>query len=112
LRTKSEIWVSAFLRAHFASGGFAAVLRRGAAEAGAIFVVHRKDTGASDLYSPAPQALFGAEDAGDRLFEIALQDADGPIIDKYLERQIRFDSDCWIVEFEGEPVPGLLKRAG
>ena len=111
MRTKTEIWVSAFLRVQFANGGFAAVLRRGAAEAGAIFAVHRKRGGAGDLYAPAPQALVAEQDSDDRLFEIALADADAATIEAYLERQVRFDSDCWVVEFEGESVPDILRRS-
>ena len=44
IRLKSEIWVQAYLRSWFAAGGYGAVLRRGAPEAGAVYVaINRLD---------------------------------------------------------------------
>ncbi|MET0943059.1 MAG: DUF1491 family protein, partial [Mesorhizobium sp.] len=41
MRVTSELWVSALTRRVFSGGGFAAILKRGAAEAGAVFILSR-----------------------------------------------------------------------
>ena len=41
MRLTTDFWVSALMRRVFAEGGFAAVAKRGASEAGAVFVVTR-----------------------------------------------------------------------
>lgn len=100
-RLRSDIWVSAFLR-RCAGQAIPAVLRkRGAAEAGAIFVKIDLLDGTSLLFSPAPQSLI-PEDALDRMFVAAGSGAPEPSveIEERLVREIRFDSDLWIVEAE------------
>lgn len=102
-RLTSDFWVSAYLR-QAAHDGFVAVLRRrGAPEAGAIFVkLDRLDRTAS-LYGPAPQSL--AEDDGVRRFQLLLE-GDSFAIEARMEREIRFDGDLWLVEIEnraGDP---------
>jgi hypothetical protein len=89
----------------------AVLRRRGAAEAGAIFVKIDHLDGRATLYGPAPQSLAVAAQPGvERLFTrthkgetIACDEADNR-----LEREIEFDPDLWIVEVEnGEPGAGL-----
>ena len=41
MRVTTDLWVSALLRRVFGAGGFAAVVNRGATEAGAVFVLTR-----------------------------------------------------------------------
>ncbi len=110
MRTTSQIWVSAFLRSQFARGGYAAVMRRGAAEAGAIFLVRRHATGKCDLFSPAPQSAFTADTSGERMFECVLEQSDESALAAQLDRQVKFDTDLWIVEFEGSFMPELLSQ--
>lgn len=100
MRLKSHIFVSALLRRAFALGGYAAVLRKGAEDAGAIFIRQRTRMGTETLFAPAPQNFF--DDGADtgRKFEIRLKDRDGDAVDDALSREIRFDPDCWIVEIE------------
>ena len=103
MRLKSNIWVSAYIRRCETQGAFAVVRRRGAEEAGAIFVkVDRLDR-TGTLYGPAPQSMFEADDPGDRLFTLLLG-GDPPAaeaeIEARLAREIRFDPDVWIVEVE------------
>ncbi|CAD5298820.1 conserved hypothetical protein [Bosea sp. 62] len=96
-RLTSDFWVSAYLR-QAAHDGFVAVLRRrGAREAGAIFVKLDRLDGTAVLYGPAPQAL--ADEAGARRFQLVL-DADPLAIEDRVEREVRFDSDLWLVEIE------------
>ncbi|MBO0753267.1 MAG: DUF1491 family protein, partial [Bradyrhizobiaceae bacterium] len=54
MRLKSGIWVSAYIRRCYAEGVFAAVRRRGAEEAGAIFIKVNRLDGTADVYGPAP----------------------------------------------------------
>ena len=58
MRLKSGIWVAAYLRRCNVEGVFAAVRRRGAEEAGAIFIKVNRLDGTGTLYGPAPQAVF------------------------------------------------------
>lgn len=100
LRITSELWVSVLLRRAFAAGGFAAVARRGAAEAGAIFVVARSRLGELTLFGPAPQASYEEEKPQERLFAELLHTASGDEVWSRLAREERFDPDVWIVEVE------------
>jgi hypothetical protein len=79
------------------------VCRRGAEEAGAIFIKVNRLDGSATLYGPAPQNTFDAVGATDRAFSVcagrAAPVADGEI-EAYLAREIRFDPDIWIIEVE------------
>ena len=58
MRLKSALWVAAYLRRCQVEGAFAVVRRRGAEEAGAIFVRISRLDGTSDLFGPAPQSAL------------------------------------------------------
>ena len=102
MRLKSAIWVAAYIRRCMVEGAQAVLRRRGAEEAGAIFIKVDRLDGTSDLFGPAPQTAFDADDAGERKFMAALRDTPRPNdeVEAYLARQIRFDPDIWIVEVE------------
>lgn len=102
MRVTTDLWVSALLRRVFSAGGFAAVLKRGAAEAGAVFVVHRRRFGDATLYGPAPQALYAEGPVEERRFVAVLNEADETAIAARLEKEARFDADLWVVEIEAE----------
>ena len=105
MRVTTDIWVSAIVRRVFASGGFAAVIKRGAMEAGAIFLLSRSRLGEVTLHGPAPQTAYDQARPDDRIF-IELESAGQPeAIEKRLEREQRFDPDIWIVEVEPGAVP-------
>lgn len=102
MRLKSALWVAAYLRRVSAEGLFGAVVKRGAEEAGAIFVKVNRLDGTADLYGPAPQAVFDDDHPIDRrwrrLFrELATAESE---VDARLARERRFDEDLWIVEIE------------
>ena len=76
--------------------------RRGAEEAGAVFIKISKLDGTADIYGPAPQSTFDEARPADRAFirslkTEAVSEADA---EAYLTRQIKFDPDVWIVEVE------------
>ena len=102
MRLKSGIWVAAYLRRCQAEGAYAAIRRRGAEEAGAIFIKINLLDGTADLYGPAPQAAFDQAQPTDRAFSPCLPASPVPESDAeaYLVREIRFDPDVWIVEIE------------
>lgn len=100
MRLKSHIFVSSLLRRAFSLGGYAAVLRKGAEEAGAIFIRQRTRLGTETLFAPAPQNFFDDEVALGRKFEVRLRDSGAERVDAALASEIRFDPDCWIVEIE------------
>ncbi|QDZ01099.1 DUF1491 family protein [Nitratireductor mangrovi] len=99
MRLRSDIFVAALTKRAFAAGGFAAVLNRGASEAGAIFVVFRDRLGGATLYGPAPQTGY-ADNQASRLFAQAGAELDEEALGKKLERELRFDPDAWVVELE------------
>ncbi len=102
MRLKSGIWVAAYIRRCHLEGAFAAVRRRGAEEAGAVFVKLNRLDGTAELYGPAPQSAFDESHPVDRAFSpcLALQPAPETEIESFLAREIRFDPDVWIVEVE------------
>lgn len=100
MRLTSGFFVSALLRRVSVEGGFGAIMRRGAEEAGAIYVIARGRGGIMRLYRPAPQAAYGESRSGDRLFVADAATDDGTAVDQALAREARFDSDLWIVEIE------------
>ncbi|WP_332694645.1 DUF1491 family protein [Bosea sp. (in: a-proteobacteria)] len=102
-RLTSDFWVSAFLRQAAHDGLVAVLRRRGASEAGAIFVKLDRLDGSAVLYGPAPQAL--ADDDGERRFQ-RLIEADPLTVEDRVAREVRFDADLWLVEIEnraGDP---------
>jgi hypothetical protein len=108
LRLRSDIWVAAYLRRCGAEGVSAVLRRRGAAEAGAIFVKVDHLDGRATLYGPAPQpAVAEAQPGVERMFVRAHSGEwiDSGEAEKRLEREIAFDPDVWIVEIE-KGVPG------
>ena len=102
MRLKTALWVAAYLRRCHVEGVFAVVRRRGAEEAGAVFVRISKLDGTSDLFGPAPQSAFDAAPGAARAFtpSLATQSASDTDVEAYLARQIKFDPDVWIVEVE------------
>ncbi len=102
MRLKSAIWVAAYLRRCQVEGIQAVLRRRGAEEAGAVFVKIDRLDGTAELYGPAPQVAFDEAHPSDRAFVACLKTMPAPDADveTYLARQIRFDPDLWIIEAE------------
>lgn len=111
-RLRSDIWVAAYLRRAMSAGAFAAVRRKGVAEAGAIFIKIDRLDGACALYGPAPQS-FAERDDPERRF-MRLHDGETmPVAeaDARLAREMKFDSDLWIVEIEDKSLRSFLDDA-
>lgn len=99
MRLKSGIWVQAFLRRNEISGRYGAVIRRGADEAGTVFVVISHLDGTHHLLGPPPGASINAE--GERQWIAELEPpADSQAVNDFIAKRARFDPDIWVVEVE------------
>lgn len=105
MRLTSDIYVSALLRRVSGSGGFGAVIRRGNREAGAIFLACRDRAGTIAIYGPAPQAVFIEGSPDERRFSLLRDSVGMEELDRWIEREVRFDSDIWVVEIEPGEAP-------
>lgn len=113
MRLKSSIWVAAYLRRCEIEGAFGAVRRRGAEEAGAIFVKVARLDGTATLYAPAPQSEYDDSRPSDRVFmPSTTQPVAESAIEDRLTKEIRFDPDAWIVEIEDRAGRHFLDIAG
>jgi len=101
MRLKSSIWVAAYLRRCQTEGVFGAVRRRGAEEAGAVFVKLALLDGKAMLYAPAPQTAYDDSRPIERVFAPSPpQPVPEQVVEERLAKEIRFDPDVWIVEIE------------
>lgn len=91
----TDIWVAALIRRVELGGGFAAVLRKGDARAGAVLVklINRR-RGESRLLAEATSG------EGQRLWMQPLVAEAEIDIDAYLARAARIDPDVWVVEID------------
>ena len=105
-RLPAALEVAALTRRASAAGGFAAVLAKGEADAGAILVVILENGANSRAYERMPEA------DGTRIWYLAKREdrlAHQEFAD-YLARRRTQDSDLWIVELDipqGERLIGL-----
>lgn len=99
MRITSAIFVASLTRRLFADGQMAAVEKKGAPEAGAIFIRVIKRDRTQMLLTPAPQSYF-EEKSEFHIFETRLENAQEFEVNQKLEREKSFDNDIWIVEIE------------
>jgi hypothetical protein len=116
MRLRSDFLVSAIIRQAELEGAVAMLRKRGAAEAGAVFIKVDRLDGTAALYAPAMQSLMG-EDASERLWQNAMPGKEPTAIDieDRMSREIRFDPDLWFVEIEdlqGRPFVSLAEDQG
>ncbi|MFC5342691.1 DUF1491 family protein [Brevundimonas staleyi] len=90
----SDLWVGALIRRAQIEGAHATVVRKGDARAGTVIV---KAYNTSDRTAQVFTEAFGQD--GDRLW---IQPVTGTEtdIDAYIERQLGYDPDLWVVEVE------------
>jgi hypothetical protein len=94
VRLKSAIYVQALIRRCEVAGAAAYLVRRGAEEAGAVFVKINRLDGTCTVLSPARR---GEERIWTRPIG---ETADDSRAAEYFAKQIRIDPDIWIVEIE------------
>jgi hypothetical protein len=114
LRLRTDFWIAALRRRAEAAGAYVSIARRGAEEAGAVFILVDRRNGRCDLYGPAPQSVFDDARPSDRLFFPMLREQPEEEARGRMEREIRFDPDLWLIDIEDregrafvETVPGL-----
>jgi hypothetical protein len=99
-RVKTEIWVSMALRMGDRDGRPGMVLRKGDPDAGGVLVV---------LHGREGMSVLAQVRAADGHMAWMRGTGAGPVeqqtIDDYIARQIKFDPDLWVLEFEA---PDLL----
>lgn len=102
MRLKSAIWVAAYIRRCNVEGAFAVVRRRGAEEAGAIFIKVAKLDGTAALFGPAPQTAFEDARPHEHLFAPFFPDGGSAEADveARIAREVKFDPDLWLLEVE------------
>lgn len=100
MRLRTDIWVAAYIRRCAVEGAFAMLRRRGAAEAGAVFVKIDRLDGTAALFGPAPQSETG--DGIERVYAPlhAAVWSDPADAETRLRKEIAFDPDLWIVEVD------------
>jgi hypothetical protein len=112
MRLKTSIWVAAYLRRCQTEGVFGAVRRRGAEEAGAVFVKGARRDGTAMLYVPAPQTVYDDSRPIERFFTpTSAQPVPEPAVEERLAKEVRFDPDAWIVEIEDKAARHFLDLA-
>lgn len=94
---KTDFWVSALIRRVQLGGAFAAVTRKGDADAGAVLVKVATLDGRARLYAPARAG------EGDRVWldlsAGSLGDEEAAV-DAYARKRADADPDVWVVEIE------------
>jgi hypothetical protein len=94
-RLISAIQVKAIIRRAELAGAQAFLLRRGQQEAGALFLKLSRLDGSFTVLNQARRG------DGELVWTRPLGDsADEPAVNAYLEKQLRFDPDLWILEIE------------
>jgi hypothetical protein len=115
VRLRADIFVAALIRRAAGEGAFAVLRRRGAAEAGAIFVKIDCLDGRTALFGPAPQTELAesVERGVDRVFTRVHRDdwIEPEQAEGRLKRELDFDPDLWIVEIEDREGRAFLDLA-
>ena len=93
-RLKSALYVQALMRRCEVAGAGAYLVRRGAEEAGAVFLKENRLDGTCAVFSPSRR---GEERVWTRPLGETCDEARAA---EYFARQIKFDPDIWIVEIE------------
>jgi hypothetical protein len=99
-RVKAGIWVQMALRMGAQDGRYGTVIRRGDADAGGVLVMLRGRAGLCVL-----SQIRGADGELGWLRATGPDPVDQEKADAYVARQLRFDPDLWVLEFEA---PDLL----
>jgi len=94
-RLSARVWTGALLRRVQAEGGFATVIVHGDDVSGSVALVHRARDGGCIAYARS----LGP--AGAYVWRSAVTDGITPdAVDKWVERQRRFDPDLWVIELD------------
>lgn len=99
MRLRSDIWVAAYLRRVAVESAYGVLRRRGAPEAGAIYVLVDRLDGRTSLFAPGPTGdAVGLERRWYRAH--AAEWVEPSVAEARLQREIQRDPDIWVVEVE------------
>ena len=108
MSVKSTIWVAAHLRRARGMGHMAVLVKRGAEEAGAIYVRAILPGGLARLFGPPPGANY--KDTGEKRWACPL--GFDPVAeaktDEYIARQQKYDPDIWLLDIEDRTGMALI----
>lgn len=99
-RLTTRLWVSALLRRANDAGDFATIMRKGEESAGQVIIVARRRDGHVRVFTRTMNSL------GRYSWTVAAEAAEEELgkINEYLDRQVRYDPDLWIIELDtGNP---------
>ena len=99
-RVKAGLWVSIALRLGDRDGRPGMVLRKGDPDAGGVLVVLRGREGMCAL-----SQMRAADGSAAWMRATGAGPVDQETVDSYVARQVKFDPDLWVLEFEA---PDLL----
>jgi hypothetical protein len=99
-RVKAGVWVQAALRLGNAAGRYGMVLRKGDPDAGGVLVVLHGRAGMTVLSQSR-----GTDGELAWLRATGAAPVDQAAVDAYVRRQLGYDPDLWVLEFES---PDLL----
>ncbi len=94
-RVKAGLWVRAALRLGYNDGRPGVILRRGDEDAGGVLVVLRRPDGLTVLAQVRTGDGVSGWMRGTGEASVLQEEADA-----YVARQVRFDPDIWVVEFD------------
>lgn len=101
MRLRSDIFVAALIRRAEINGAFAILRRRGAAEAGAVFIKIDRLDGQTALLGPAAQTEQPPEGIDRQFSRMHPQPWIETVkAEECLKKEIGFDPDLWIIEIE------------
>ena len=108
MSVKSDIWVAAYRKRCDLQGLPCVIVRKGAQEAGTIYICIRINRNEVWLMGPPAGPLL--DELGERIFESCFETAvPENQIDDYLARQARYDPDIWILEVEDRKGEAFLR---
>jgi hypothetical protein len=90
----TDLWVSALVKRVEMAGSFATIARKGDARAGSVIVK------VLNLRSRDAYVLREAQTGEDTVWMRPVETLNEPDVDAYIERQIKYDPDLWVVEIE------------
>lgn len=90
----ADLWVSALIRRVEMAGGFAYVTRRGDAAHGSVLVK------VVNLRARSAYLLREATHGDETVWIRPLQSDDETELNAYIDKQLRFDPDLWVIEIE------------
>ncbi len=90
----TDIWVSALLKRVEMAGSFATIAKKGDARAGSVIVK------VLNLRSREAYVLREAQTGEETMWMRPVETLSEPDVDAYIERQLKYDPDLWVVEIE------------